>query len=185
MRVFIDAVEYSQITAAITALQPKRMLEWGSGGSTIDFLKRYASVEKLVSVEHHPLWFEKVKAAATDPRLSYFLCEGAEVEPAPEYFGLYRGKRAAWRNRAETDRSMFREYIDLPTTLGLTFDCIFVDGRARSFCMEVGWELLERGGLMIVHDAQRASYQATIARLGTPTYLSPWRSGQVCLLPKK
>ena len=185
MRVFIDAVEYSQITAAITALQPRRLLEWGSGGSTIDFLRRYASIEKLVSVEHHPLWYEKVKAAATDPRLFYFLREGAEAEPAPQFFGLYRGKRAAWRRRAETDRRIFSEYIDLPATLGLTFDCIFVDGRARNFCMAVGWELLERGGLMIVHDAQREFYHATIARLGTPTYLSPWRSGQVCLLPKK
>lgn len=184
MRVYMDAVEYSQITAAVTALQPKRFLEWGSGGSTVDFLKRYASIEKMVSVEHHPLWYEKVKAAATDPRLSYFLKEGASEEPKAEFFGLYRAKRAAWRRRAETDRSVFREYVDLPATLGMTFDCIFVDGRARNFCIEAGWELLERGGLMIVHDAQREFYHETIARMGTPTYLQPWRDGQVCLLPK-
>lgn len=184
MRVYMDAVEFSQITAAVTALQPKRFLEWGSGGSTVDFLKRYASIEKMVSVEHHPLWFEKVKAAATDPRLSYFLKEGASEEPKAEFFGLYRAKRAAWRRRAETDRSIFKNYVEHPTTLGLTFDCIFVDGRARNFCIETGWEILDRGGLMIIHDAQREFYHPTIAKMGTPTYLLPWRRGQVCLLPK-
>ncbi len=184
MRVYMDDVEYSQITAAITALQPTRFLEWGSGGSTLDFLKRHASIEKLVSIEHHPLWYEKVKAAATDPRLFYFLKEGASAEPPAEFLGLYHAKRSAWRRRAETDRSLFKDYVEHPATLGLKFDCIFVDGRARNFCIEAGWEILERGGLMIIHDAQRAIYHETIARMGTPTYLLPWRRGQVCLLPK-
>lgn len=184
MRVYMDAIEYSQIISALTAAQPRRLLEWGSGGSTVDFLKRFASIEKMVSVEHHPLWYEKVRAEATDPRLSYFLKEGASEEPRPEFLGLYRAKRAAWRLAAETDRSVFKEYVELPASLGMTFDCIFVDGRARNFCIEAGWEILERGGLMIIHDAQREFYHATIARMGTPTYLVPWRSGQVCLLPK-
>jgi hypothetical protein len=185
MRVYMDAVEYSQITAAVTALQPKRLLEWGSGGSTVDFLKRYASIERLVSIEHHPLWFEKVKAAVSDPRLAYFLKEGASEEPKPEFFGLYTAKRAAWRRRAETDRSIFKDYVEHPATLGLTFDCIFVDGRARNFCIETGWDLLDRGGLMIIHDAQRDIYHETIAKMGAATYLTPWRHGQVCLLPKR
>ena len=185
MRVYMHAVEYSQVTAALIAAQPRRLLEWGSGGSTIDFLKRYSSLEKLVSVEHDPCWYEKVKSAASDPRLGYLLRESASKEPSPEFFGLYRGKRAAWRRRAETERSVFKDYIDAPAVLGVTFDCIFVDGRARNFCIEAGWELLDRGGLMIIHDAQREIYHQTIARLGTPTYLAPWRAGQVCLLPKR
>ncbi len=184
MRVYMDSVEYSQIQAALTALQPRRFLEWGSGGSTIDFLKRYESIETMVSIEHHPLWYEKVKAAASDPRLSYYLKEATAREPDREFFGLVRAKRQAWRRRAETDRSIFREYVEFPTTLGLTFDCIFVDGRARNFCIETGWEILEKGGLMIIHDAQRVIYHETIARMGTPIYLTPWRRGQVCLLPK-
>ena len=168
----------------MTALQPKRFLEWGSGGSTIDFLKRYSSIEKMVSVEHHPLWYEKVKAAANDRRLSYFLKEASSAEPDRKFFGLLRGERQAWRRRAETDRSVFADYVDCPTTLGITFDCIFVDGRARNFCIGTGWEILERGGLMIIHDAQREIYHETIARMGKPIYLMPWRRGQVCLLPK-
>lgn len=184
MRVYMDPVEYSQIAAALTALQPKRFLEWGSGGSTIDFLKRYSSIETLASIEHHPLWYEKVKAAVSDPRLSYFLKEPTSPEPDRQFFGLYRGARQAWRRRAENDRSVFKDYIEHPTTLDIRFDCIFVDGRARKFCIEIGWEILEPGGMMIVHDAQRAEYHETIARMGKPLYLSPWRRGQVCLLPK-
>lgn len=184
MRVYMDAVEYSQITAAVTAAQPRRLLEWGSGGSTVDFLRRYASIEKMVSIEHHPLWFKKVKAAAADPRLAYFLKEAAEEEPKTGPFGLFSAKRAAWRRRAETDRAVFKAYVEHPGTLGVTFDCIFVDGRARNFCIETGWDLLDRGGLMIIHDAQREVYHETIARMGKPTYLLPWRRGQVCLLPK-
>ena len=185
MRVYMDAVEYSQIASALTALQPRRLLEWGSGGSTVDFLKRFSSIEAMVSIEHHPQWYEKVRAATADPRLSYFLKVAASEEPKAEFFGLYRARRAAWRERAETDRSVFKDYVEHPTTLGLVFDCIFVDGRARNFCIETGWDLLERGGLMIIHDAQREFYRDTIARMGTPTYLEPWRHGQVCLLPKK
>lgn len=184
MRVYMDAVEYSQIVSALTAMQPRHFLEWGSGGSTVDFLKRFASIEKMVSVEHHPLWYQKVKAEAIDPRLSYYLKEGASEEPKPEFFGLYRANRAAWRRMAEADRRIFKDYVDLPTTLGMTFDCILVDGRARNFCIETGWDLLDRGGLMIIHDAQRKIYHETIARMGSPTFLSPWRQGQVCLLPK-
>jgi hypothetical protein len=184
MRVYMDPVEYSQIQAALTALQPKRFLEWGSGGSTIDFLKRYASIQKMVSIEHHRLWFEKVKEAANDPRLAYYLKEPICPEPERQFFGLVATKRHAWRRRAETDRTIFKDYVEHPTTLGISFDCIFVDGRARRFCIETGWEILERGGLMIVHDAQRAEYHETIARVGKPLYLNPWRRGQVCLLPK-
>ncbi len=39
-------------------------------------------------------------------------------------------------------------------------------------------------GLMIIHDARRAANREPIARTGKPTYRSPWRRGQVCLLPK-
>ena len=185
MRAYMDSVEYSQIQSALTALQPRRFLEWGSGGSTIDFLKRYSSIDMMVSVEHHPLWFEKVRATANDPRLTYVLKEATSKEPDREFFGLLRMKRQAWRRRAETDRSIFRDYIDYPAALGVKFDAIFVDGRARNFCIETGWEILAPGGLMIIHDAQREIYHSTIARMGNPTYLTPWRRGQVCLLPKK
>lgn len=184
MRAYMHKLEYSQVTAALTALQPERFLEWGSGGSTIDFLKRFASIEQMVSIEHHPLWYEKVKAVATDSRLSYVLKEAASKEPDRKFFGLLRGERQAWRRRAENDRSLFKAYIEYPATLGMSFDCIFVDGRARKFCIETGWEILDRGGLMIVHDAQRTEYHETIARMGKPVYLKPWRQGQVCLLPK-
>jgi predicted O-methyltransferase YrrM len=184
LRVYIDEIEYSQILAAMTALQPRRLLEWGSGGSTVDFLRRFASIEKMVSVEHDPDWFAKTKAAARDPRLSIALVRAASPEPRKTAFGLYAGARAAWRERAERDRSLFGDYVDYPATLGLSFDCIFVDGRARNFCIGAGFALLERGGLMIIHDAQRDIYRAAIARHGTPTYLAPYRRGQVCLLPK-
>lgn len=185
MRVYMDPVEYSQIAAALTALQPRRLLEWGSGGSTIDFLKRYPSIEQMVSVEHHPLWYEKVKAATSDPRLSYHLKAPTSPEPEKQLFGLSKRARLAWRRRAEEDPKVFKDYVELPASLGVVFDCIFVDGRARKFCIEAGWEILAPGGLMIIHDAQREIYHATIARLGAPTYLTPWRRGQVCLLPKR
>ena len=185
MRMFMDPVERSQIHATLAELKPKRLLEWGSGGSTVEFLERHSSIERLVSIEHHPAWFERVRANIRDERLSYHLMEASEDEPGIGPLGLNVGVRSLWRHRAESRREMFADYVDFPKSLGLTYDCVFIDGRARRFCIEAGWELLEPGGVMIIHDAHRKAYHAMLRRFGRPQFLNPWRKGQVCLMRKE
>src|SRR5690606_23311288 len=76
-------------------------------------------------------------------------------------------------------------YVDFPASLDTIFDFVFIDGRARSFCIEAGWPLLRSGGVLVVHDAQRPAYHPALARLGArPVFLEPFRSGQICLVRK-
>jgi len=55
----------NQRKAILETLPPnKTMLEWGSGGSTIWFLENMLDNQTLISIEHDPMWAEKVKQTA-------------------------------------------------------------------------------------------------------------------------
>lgn len=57
-----DEIEYlSEVLA--TMPEGTRMVEWGSGGSTLLFLP-YFETGKLTSIEHNPEWFDKVSKEA-------------------------------------------------------------------------------------------------------------------------
>jgi predicted O-methyltransferase YrrM len=64
----------------------------------------------------------------------------------------------------------------------VTFDVALVDGRARTHCLRKAFRLVRPGGVVILHDAQREEYHATVEALGGGLYLQPWVQGQVCLL---
>ena len=178
----MHAIEFSQLVAALTALRPKTMLEWGAGGGTKAILEACPSIEKYVSVEHDAKWYDVVRAGIDDPRLSLHLVEPAEPEPPAPRIYLQSGKRNQWRRRAESDEALFRNYINFPATLDMAFDTILVDGRARNFCLKAGKKLLQSGGIIILHDAQRKEYQQTLKELGSPIFLTPWKRGQLCLI---
>ena len=173
--------EYAQLLGALRKLQPRRFLEWGTGGSTAHLLADCGFIERYVAVEHDRAWFEKVRAAVTDPRLE--LHHVPPSEPPPRR-GLFKHRRIAWNARAERDPTLLAAYVALPKTLGINFDAVLVDGRARRFCLAAGWALLRAGGLLVLHDAQRADYRDALLSLGTPLLLEPWSRGQLALLTK-
>jgi len=43
-------------------LKPKRCLEWGAGGSTLYFPRKYEFIKLWFSIEHNMEWFEKLKS---------------------------------------------------------------------------------------------------------------------------
>lgn len=184
LHIHMDNAEFSQMHAALLALQPRIGLEWGAGGSTEAFLMHIPTLERLVSIEHSPKWHALLKGRIKDPRLSLHLVEGREQEPPPPLIYTKYCARDKWRKACENDRRIMEKYIDFPKTLDLLFDFILIDGRARSFCIETGWPLLRPGGLMVVHDAQRPAYHAAMHKVGTPHFLTPWRRGQIALMPK-
>jgi hypothetical protein len=173
--------EYAQLLAALYSLAPRQCLEWGSGGSTRALLADCGSIERLVSIEHDQGWFEKVRATVSDPRLELHLLPPAE--PAPPRT-LFKGKLRAWDARAEREPALLAGYVGFPATLGVPFDFVLVDGRARRFCLPAGWTLLRPGGLLALHDAQRTEYREVLDALGPARYLAPWRRGQLALLRK-
>lgn len=162
------------------ALAPSRCLEWGSGGSTKAVLGTCEFIDTWVSIEHLAAWYERVRDQVDDPRLSLHLLE-PDV-PLPDERDLEA--TMAWDDRAEQDLSMMRSYVEFPKSLGLEFDFVLVDGRARRHCLRAGLELLRPGGVAVTHDAQREEYHDVLYELGQPFFLRPFEEGQICVLRK-
>jgi predicted O-methyltransferase YrrM len=183
--VYMDPVEWSQVLAILETLQPKRVLEWGSGGSTRAILAECPFIERYVSVEHNRGWHARVAELVTDPRLSLNLVEGTEQEPRfPKGTKGSSKIIAAWYLKCETDPSIMADYVAMPATLGEQFDLVLVDGRSRNQCLKAGWELLADGGVLLIHDAQRTEYHETIGSFPRARFFEPWHQGQVCLMRK-
>lgn len=183
--VYMHPIELGQLAAVLRTLAPTRSLEWGSGGSTAAILAMCGSIETHVSVEHHPGWYERVRERVVDPRLRLHCVPGAE--PEPEFPGKGKERKKAfyaWTLRGEREPELFADYVRFPSTLGMTFQFVLVDGRARVHCMRAGYELLEPGGVLVVHDAERDVYQDAIAGFADHVFLEPWVQGQVCLIRK-
>ncbi len=53
-----------------------------------------------------------------------------------------------------------QEYINYPSTLGKTFDLVFIDGldEWRNDCLKAALSLISPGGVVILHDSERESY---------------------------
>jgi hypothetical protein len=78
-----------------------------------------------------------------------------------------------------------QSYVDFPKSLDTRFGFVLVDGRARCFCLRVGYQLLDAGGSLVIHDAQRTDYHDAIDSLGgRVTFFTPYKRGQVCLIRK-
>jgi hypothetical protein len=187
LSVYMHPVEVSQLLAALVALRPRVCLEWGSGGSTRAILEQCPFVRRFVSIEHQASWCEIVRQSVSDPRLELHLIE-ADHPPALTP-GLAEKKAkvviSEWDMRAETEPELMASYVAFPRSMGIQFDFVLVDGRARRFCLEAGYQLLGPGGLLVLHDAQRTEYRDVIERLGFSVFLSPWHQGQLCLIARK
>lgn len=108
------------------------VLEWGVGGTTIEIAKR---CKFLVSIEHNPKWYNEVKSLAPDNAQLFLKKENSLPKPGGD--GIYEN---------------YQDYVDFPKQLGIKYDVIFVDGRARVDCARVAVEVLKKGGAIIIHD---------------------------------
>jgi hypothetical protein len=182
-------IEFSQLEVVIETLAPRRVIEWGSGGSTRAFPARFRGIERWVSVEHNRAWHERVREKIDDARVTLELRLPDASDPEPEMFeeegGPTRPEYVAWAQRCEDDRSILAGYIDCPREHFDELDLAFVDGRARVHCIAQGFALLRDGGMLVVHDAQREIYRAALESLGPrPHFIDPWVAGQICLVRK-
>ena len=124
------------------------ILEWGSGNSTIYFpklLRQKGVPFKWIAMEHFIPWHEKVIAMLKENSLSN------DVEcflKSPTY--------EADKNIQETLN--LDEYIDFPSTLGIKFNFILVDGRKRKECLDKASSILAANGVAVLHDAEREWY---------------------------
>jgi len=155
-----DYLESLQVTG-------KRVFEYGSGGSTLYWLKRGASV---VSIEHNLEWYEFLKPVLPD---------GASIDYrliAPE---IIEGDQCLDPSFPDTYVSSdqryigyhFRRYVQIIDTFpDQYFDIILIDGRSRPSCIKHAISKVVPGGILIVDNAERDYYYSH-----TMTYLQKSR----------
>jgi len=109
----------------------KRVLEWGSGYSTIAIAERCAEVQ---SIEHDKAWVDKMADSIPGNAKVHYVKRNSEEAP---------GDDGTMEN--------YYNYVLFAKTLG-KFDVILVDGRARVQCAKLAVKLLNEGGTILIHD---------------------------------
>lgn len=165
-----------------------RMLEWGAGGSTVWLAANLPEGAVLTSIEHDREWFYEV---------SNHLGNGGRGRRDNVRMLLREptGPLGTNATAAEDDPTNLRPFIDGAD--GERFDVILVDGYARGACLEKARSLLNPGGVVVLHDAQREWYDtgkalfAARGHMGScPDYPGPelwWgtNSGDVAFRPTR
>lgn len=133
-----------QLTAANKRVGKRRLqaLEWGSGGSTIQFplfLRTLPGEFEWQSIEHSLEWRNRVREelkqhGLSEVRINLFNCDG------------------------DPKKELLNDYVRFPFVLRKRFDFIFVDGRKRRRCLINAAKLLAPGGVVMLHDAERVWY---------------------------
>lgn len=141
--------EIAYIERTLSTYKNPRVLEWGSGGSTVyfsNFLRGRGIPFSWVSIEYNRVWYDRVRGETADmPEVSLILFDVGNTELKQ------RG--------APMD-----EYVSYPTTTGKQYDVIIVDGRKRRRCLEVARTVLAPGGVVFLHDAQRPYYHCAFRK---------------------
>lgn len=114
------------LLAALHALNPKSVLEYGPGESTKTF-HAHESISTIDSIEHSPAWAEKLDRDKLFKMKLY-------VEPKHHKYPFVAGRINA-------------------------YDLIFIDGIERPTCISLAGFRLNRGGIVVVHDAERLEYK--------------------------
>lgn len=149
-----------QLRRALAGWDQPRVFEFGSGGSTLFWLRHRAAV---VSVEHDPGWHARLlRELPTGAELDYRL-----VPPAPG---------AVSRDPADPDGFA----SDDPSFAGMSFeayarqieefpdhwfDIVLVDGRARPACLSRAVAKVKPGGLLVLDNAERSYYVQRVVGL--------------------
>ncbi len=131
-----------------------KVFEYGSGGSTLFWLKQGAS---CVSIEHDTRWNEKIRLMTKkNSRLDYRLITptlaehpGVDISDPDQYLS----DDPPWKGYS------FRNYASqIDTFPDDFFDWVLVDGRARPSCIQHGIKKVRLGGRLILDNSDRPYY---------------------------
>ena len=137
-------------------LSTLRILEWGSGGSTVhftDFLKNRGIAYEWLSLEYNKDWYGEIrKLKSGDPRAKIVLFDVGNAELKQRHANM-------------------DDYVSYPAKLGEKYDFILVDGRKRRRCLLEAKKLLLPGGVVVLHDAERKYYHCAFSRFPYSRFL--------------
>ncbi|MFQ5977074.1 MAG: class I SAM-dependent methyltransferase [Candidatus Heimdallarchaeota archaeon] len=113
--------------------------EWGSGRSTVWFANR---IEKIVSLEHDEVWFNKISNVLETNEIHNVKHKLAKISEFEE---------------SHISKPIFNDYTDAILHFpDQSFDCILVDGRNRNACLVNAIPKLKSGGYLILDNAERS-----------------------------
>jgi hypothetical protein len=132
----------------------KRVFEYGSGGSTLFWLRRGAHV---TSVEHDAAWHRRLRERhLVDAVLDYRLVPPepagpVDLDPADpdSYVSADRGSSGRQFER------YCRQIDEFPDGF---FDLVLIDGRARPSCIKHAHRKVAGGGLLVLDNSDREYY---------------------------
>ncbi|MEP4533533.1 MAG: hypothetical protein ABJ004_10640 [Cyclobacteriaceae bacterium] len=128
----------------ICNLQPKRILEWGAGYSTLYFPEFLTEDFSWLSIESDEKWISHLRELNKNPKV--------EIELVPQTLD------GDFHTDNDGTYEEFRDYVNFPQQKG-TFDYIVIDGRARSACLKKAYDLISEEGVVVMHDANRKYYR--------------------------
>lgn len=120
------------------ALNAKRILEYGSGGSTL-WLAMHCPEARILSIEHDRNWFTLVNHAAAGLLETGIIGQNVAVALRP------------------VDDYAHNSYIDVV----MPFNLIFIDGAhtTRTPCLKAAADLLSLGGVVFLDNSEEPEYQ--------------------------
>lgn len=145
-----------------------RVLEWGSGASTVWLARRAASVS---SIEHHPAWAARVREHVPGHVELRVVQVGEAVTSVSPIFSAKTGHRGL----------DFGPYVRAVDDVAGEFDLVVIDGRAREACLEQALPRLAPGGLIVFDNVDRQRYRDAIA--AQPGLDVRWTRGLTPCLP--
>lgn len=116
----------------MTYIEPDRILEWGSGGSTIYFSSQFhEEYDEWLAIEHDPDWHDYVRKNIPENTKTVCLSD-------KKYYSKPLDK--------------YKNYFDL----------IIVDGIFRRACMVASKQLIRDKGKVLLHDSERDTYDSVM-----------------------
>lgn len=125
-----------------------RVLEWGSGASTVWLGSLCGSV---VSIESDPHWASMVRGSVGD----HVQILTPDIPPRTNA-GAIRSRRFGFRHLD------FNDYVNAVDHVEGRFDLIVIDGRAREACFEKALPRLAPGGMILFDNTNRRRYRLAV-----------------------
>jgi len=142
-----------------------RVWEWGSGKSTIyysKFLRRLGREFEWHAAENSRIWSDKcskrIAQEGLEQNVHVHCCEFPPFWDLPSY-----SPDGPAPQHFKSDEPNIEKYVNFPKEIGGPFDLIVIDGRYRRRCLLVAPKVLAPNGVVMLHDAQRTHYHASLS----------------------
>ncbi|GGD18301.1 class I SAM-dependent methyltransferase [Nocardioides daphniae] len=155
-----------EVERHLAATPRARVLEWGSGASTVWLAARAAEV---VAIEHDPAWADAMRPHLPDNATVRTVASVPSAHPAV-------GSR-----KPGFERQDFTAYVAAADDVPGEFDLVVVDGRAREACLAAALPRLAPGGMVVFDNVDRRRYRDAIAQHAAVEVL--WTRGRTPSLP--